>query len=155
MGKAQARALRLLTVRSRSEHELRDRLRRAKFADSIVTEVVDWCRRLGYVDDARFAADWIEYRLLHSPSGRRRLQMELRQKGVSPDIIAEKLEQMLPSERERQLCIDVARARSRRYRDLPPDVGYRRLSSFLQRRGFTHDAIRLALRNIDTDSDNE
>lgn len=114
-----------------------------------------WCRRLGYVDDYRFAHNWIEYRILHSPSGRLRLRLELRQKGVDDTVIERALDELLPAEREQQLCVDAAVRRARRFRDVPADVRMRRLTSFLTRRGFSYDTIRLALAKVDTDSDTD
>src|SRR5690625_5109625 len=155
LGRAQARAVRLLTMRSRSEAELKQRLAQAGFDENIVDETVAWCRRIGYVDDARFAAEWVEYRMLHSPSGRRRLVQELRQKGVADNIIEAALDEWLPPETERQLCLEAAQGRFRRLTQLAPDVRRRRLSAFLQRRGFGYDDIRYALSKVDTLSDKE
>lgn len=120
-----------------------------------MTETVDWCRRIGYVDDARFAAEWVEYRNLHGPSGRRRLQQELRQKGVDGPLIEQTLDEWLPPEIERSLCVEAAEGRMRRLSRLEPDVRHRRLVSFLQRRGFAYDDIRYALAKVDTLSDSE
>lgn len=155
MDKAQARAVRLLAVRDRTEHELKDRLQRAGFTDETITEAVAWCHRLGYIDDGRFARQWVEYRMLHSQSGHRRLRVELRQKGVDETVIDSVLSEMLPPEREQQLCIEAAARRARRYRDQPADVRERRLTSFLARRGFSYDTIRLALTQVDTHSNTD
>lgn len=155
LGRAQARALRLLTVRGRSEAELRRRLGQAGFDEHIVDETTAWCIRLGYLDDARFAKDWVEYRTLHSPSGRRRLVQELRQKGVDSQLITQTLDEDLPRDLERRLCVEAALRRARRYSHLDPTIRGRRLSSFLQRRGFGYDDIRHALAQVDTFSDTD
>lgn len=155
MGRAQARALRLLTARGRSKAELRQRLQQAGFSSQVVEETVAWCTRLGYLDDARFASDWIEYRSLHSPSGRRRLLQELRQKGVADEIIVDALEAQLPRELEARLCVELAAGQVRRYARLNPETRRRRLISFLQRRGFRYEDIRNALNEVDTFSDTD
>lgn len=135
--------------------ELRDRLGRAGFSPSIVEETVEWCHRIGYVDDARFAAEWIEYRILHNPSGRRRLQQELRQKGVDRALVEQALDEWLPREEERRLCLQAAQRRHPRVARLEPEVRQRRLTSFLQRRGFSYEDIRSALHEVDTLSHTE
>lgn len=144
-----------MSARDRTEKELRSRLTQAGFNDDIVAETVAWCRRLGYVDDARFARSWVEYRLLHSPSGRRRLELELREKGVSDDIIDATLSEMLPYELEQRLCIEAAQKRSRRYTEQPKEVRERRLAAFLARRGFSYEHIRTALAQVDSYSDTD
>lgn len=132
---------------------MRERLLRAGFEEGVVDEVVAWCRRLGYLDDARFARSWIEYRQLHSPSGRLKLEQELREKGVPADVIADTLATMLPPELEQRLCVEAARQRASRLSDQPQEVRERRLAAFLARRGFSWDLIRAALSQVDTDSD--
>jgi len=107
------------------------------------------------VDDERFARNWTEYRLLHSPSGRRRLEAELRQKGVDAHIVDRVLSELLPPEVEQRLCVEAAVGRARRLHREPPEVRRRRLSAFLARRGFDADAVRTALTQVDTDSDTD
>lgn len=153
LARAQARALRLLTVRGRSEEELRRRLRQAGFEEDVVHEAVDWCRRLGYVHDGRFADDWVEYRQLHSPSGSLRLRSELREKGVEDGIIDDVLSRRQPPEKERQLCLEAARGRMKRLARYDREARKRRLVGFLQRRGFRMEDIRHALNEVDTESD--
>lgn len=153
LARAQARALRLLTARSRSEEELRRRLRQAGFAQDVAQEVIDWCRRLGYIDDVGFAEDWVEYRQLHGPCGVMRLRLELREKGVADSIIDDVLSRRQPPEKELELCLDVARGRMKRLARYEDDVRRRRLVAFLQRRGFRSEDIRHALNQVDTESD--
>ena len=47
---------------------------------------------LGILDDAAFAAQWVESRDRARPRGERALQAELRQKGIDSDTIARTLE---------------------------------------------------------------
>jgi regulatory protein len=54
LDRARALALRALSSRARTEHQLRRRLERAGLADE-APEVLGWLRRLGYLDDAAWA----------------------------------------------------------------------------------------------------
>ena len=65
--------------------------------------------------------NWTEYRLLHSPSGRRRLEAELRQKGVDAHIVDRVLSELLPPEVEQRLCVEAAVGRARRLHRGPPE----------------------------------
>ncbi|MFS8523812.1 MAG: regulatory protein RecX [Limnochordales bacterium] len=134
---------------------MEDRLRRAGFSDPVIEETVNWCRRLGYVDDERFARSWVEYRLLHSPSGRRRLEAELRQKGVDAPVVERVLADMLPPELEERLCREEAARRARRLAGQPDDVRRRRLAAFLARRGFSPETVYAALAQVDTPPDTD
>lgn len=77
---------RSLARRSHSEAELRQKLGRK--ADPVVIErVVARLYELELLDDAAFAAAWVEER--GAKKGRRALENELRGKGVATDAIAE------------------------------------------------------------------
>lgn len=153
--RAQARALKLLSIRDRTEQELRNRLTAAGFDEAVAEETVVWCRNLGYVDDGRFARNWVEHRLRHSPCGRLRLEHELREKGVADDVIAETLESLLPAEEEQRICAETAQHRARRLTAATAAARERRLAAFLARRGFSWDHIRSALAQVDSNSDTD
>src|SRR5437763_5918566 len=79
-------ALRFLGPRPRSEREIRDRLARHELDVQVVDRVIERLRHLQLVDDAAFAAYWVEQRATHRPRGARLLKQELRQKGISQDV---------------------------------------------------------------------
>lgn len=54
---------RLLSVRDRSVHEMRDRLRRDRFTEQATNEALERALRCGYLDDGRFADGFIRSRL--------------------------------------------------------------------------------------------
>jgi len=145
---AQARgwALNQLARRARSEAELRRTLQRRQAPGSVIEAVIEGLRRAGLVDDAAFARQWVEERALRQGYGPRRLTAELRQRGVSSEIIEAALAD-LDADRERDLALEAGRARSRR---LSGDLTQqrRRLVAFLQRRGFHWDAVEAAVNSL-------
>jgi len=149
--KAKEAAVRLLAVRARPAAELAERLARRGFAPPVITAVLEWCRERGYVDDERFAEDWIRTKLARQPAGRKRLQHELEQMGIAPELARRHLDRLLPAEQEESLCVAAARELSPRYRGLAPEVRARRLGGALYRRGFPPEAVERALAQVDSD----
>lgn len=143
--------MRLLAARGRSEAELGRRLARKGFPPAVVEDVLAWCRGLGYLDDARFAEEWIRSRASSQAGGRRRVMYELRGKGVAPDLAREKLDELFPEADERAACLAVARRHIARLQDLPPEVRWRRLGTLLLRRGFPSALVQWALAEVDSD----
>jgi len=141
-------ALRLLAVRLRSRRELEERLSRRDIAPATVRAVVERLAAEGFIDDMRFARAWVRGRLALRPSGAVRLRRELLRKGITSELIEPALREAFSESDERQLALDVARARMRRYRSDPPEAAYRRLAGVLHRRGFSADAIATALREV-------
>lgn len=148
VARATETALRLLAVRLRSHRELEQRLSRRDIAPATVRAVVERLGTEGFIDDMRFARAWVRGRLALRPSGAVRLRRELLRKGIAPEFIERALREAFADADERQLALDVARARMRRYRSDPPDAAYRRVAGVLQRRGFSTDAIMTALKEV-------
>ena len=76
------RALRFLEYRPRSVEEVRRRLSLHGLSTEVVKEVLKRLAKVKLIDDAAFAAFWLENRSTFRPRGRRALRMELRLKGV-------------------------------------------------------------------------
>lgn len=131
-------ALRFLGARPRSEREIRDRLARHEFDVHVVDRVIERLRRLQLVDDAAFAAYWVEQRATHRPRGSRLLKQELRQKGVSQDVLAE----ALPSDDDEDGAYRAAQRKATSLRALDERTFKQRLGAFLQRRGYGYDTIK-------------
>lgn len=149
--RAKGRALRLLGARNRSEAEVRERLCRAGYEEEIVSDVVAWLYRLGYLDDERFAREWVEARLRSRPSGRIRLAWELRQKGVEPETVERALAN-LDADAEVALAVEAARRRYGAERAAPEALA-RKVHAFLVRRGFPSYAVRRAVQLVVKEAD--
>ena len=79
-------ALRILSLRERSESELRSYLRKRKTPEDVTERTLVRLREHRYADDAHFARSWVENRGTFRPRGRRALAWELRRKGIAADI---------------------------------------------------------------------
>jgi regulatory protein len=80
--------LRFLEARPRSVAEVRRRLAQAGYREELVTGAIERLEELGILDDAAFAAQWVESRDRAHPRGEQALMLELRQKGITAPIIA-------------------------------------------------------------------
>lgn len=128
------RALRLLSVRSRSRAELERRLVRAGYEGQEVESTIADLEASGLVDDERFARELAESKRRRG-MGRRAGLAALREKGVDREI-AERVVGDVNPEDEADRAYRLACARLERLRALSPDVAYRRTVSFLIRRGY-------------------
>lgn len=150
-GKLYARALEYCLSRPHSQSEVREYLRRKTrpvrgkdgqlrpgVSQQNADRVLDRLKERGYINDAAFARYWVENRRQTKGASRRRLEMELRQKGVSSQQIADALAATERSDAgELQKVIAKRRAR---YTD------EQKLIAYLARQGFAYDDIKTALR---------
>ena len=140
--------LQLLERTRRTRHDLARRLKEKGFEAGEIAATLDRLAEVGLVDDVEFARAWLAGRWGRKPSGWRRLQQELRTKGIS-QADAEKARALLserggaPDEVESAAKL-VAQAR-KRYARLEPQVQRQRLYALLARRGYDSDIIRRAL----------
>jgi regulatory protein len=149
-------AVRFLGTRPRSRWEVERRLRRAGADDTVVTAAIERLTELGYVDDAAFARWWGEQRDRYAPRGARMIEAELRQHGVSRDVIeAFREDHAAPERRPEDINLpvdeptraDQALAKHLRGRPLPVDrAALQRIGMYLMRRGFDSETVRAALR---------
>lgn len=132
------RAFHFLEARPRSEREVRSRLVRAGTPPELIERVFERLRALGLIDDTAFARFWIDNRERHSPRGARLLKAELRQKGVTGEVIAEELEEGVDEEGGAR---DVALRQARRFARLDYPQFRQKLWTYLARRGFEYEVI--------------
>ena len=142
--RAREKALRLLDYRPRSSKEIERRLAKAGFAQEVVEETLKRLEELGLIDDLQFARVWINHR---KALGKTRIKWELRQKGVSNDVVEEALSAVDP-EMEYQSAVKAARSRWGKDKDPDKRTRRRRLAAFLQRKGFGWDVINGVLNEL-------
>ena len=79
--------LRLLTARARTRAELAGQLKKRGYPDDVSTKVLDRLAKVGLVNDADFAEQWVHSRPGSAGKGNRALAAELRTKGLDDDVI--------------------------------------------------------------------
>lgn len=141
------RALGLLAVRARSRSELERRLTSAGFERDEISETLDRLTAVGLVDDEAFARSFAEHAVATRGEGKRAVESALFAKGVSRetiDLVVAEVTEERGGESERALAL--ARSRVTRLRGNDPTAAYRKLFSFLARRGYPPSVSREAAR---------
>ena len=146
--RAKNAAYRLLTYRPRSRAELRSKLKDKEYDDAIIKAVLEHLDRLGYLNDREFARQWAAARIRARGFGRRRIEKELRNKGIEPEIVREILSEMLPDDTELATAMQQASKKLKTLSRFDHDVRRRRLAGHLERKGFPPSVIRDVLRNV-------
>lgn len=140
-------AYQLLKFRARSEKEIRDRLKQKGFPAEIINQAIEHLYRLKYLNDREFAVAWTNSRL-NKPLGVRRIRLELKQKGVSEDIIAETWDSVRDQYREYDTVLALAKAKLKRMKGVEDAKAKRRIYIFLAGRGFNLDTINEVMDNL-------
>jgi regulatory protein len=129
--------LRLLTARARTRAELEGQLTKRGYPDEVSDRVLDRLTKVGLVDDADFAEQWVQSRRANAGKGKRALAAELRTKGVDDDVITAALADIDGgAERERAERLVRDKLRREKLGDDDDTKIARRLVGMLARRGY-------------------
>jgi len=141
-------ALRALMRRAHSVHEMKEYLERRAASKDLIAPVLTRLKEQKYLDDARYALDFVRLRAQSRRQGRFRIARELRARGVLDRHIEAALDSIFAETDESSLI----RARlKRRLARLRGPLDQRKLASLyrsLLAAGFSADAIRTELRSI-------
>ena len=142
-------AYRYLSYRPRSYAEVEKKLRDKGFGDVTVRTVLSNLTRLDYVDDEKFADQWAQSRVRLRGLGRRRIERELKDKGVDRETARRALDSVLTADLEIETAKRAVERKLTSMRALDRGTRRRRLAGFLERRGFSFSVIRHILKNTD------
>ena len=143
--RAKKRAMNLLQKREYTTAALREKLRDGEYPEACVEEAVAYVESYGYVDDLRYARDFIVYNL--DRKSRTRIEQDLMRKGIQKDTVRAVFEE-LEEEGTRQDEASMIRTLldKKKYDAKNADAQEKqRMYAFLYRKGFHADAISRAL----------
>ncbi len=130
----------LLARREHSRKELRHKLLKRFSFPNVVEQVLDTLAQDNYQSDERFTEAFVASRV-NKGQGPMRIAMELRERGIGPDLTATYLNHS--DEQWRKLAADVRRRRFGA--DIPGDMKVRaKQMRFLQYRGFSPEQANAA-----------
>ncbi len=142
-GKKYARSLELIMRRIRSVKEIHDYAWRKKWEVEETARIIEKLVSKGYVNDEKFAEAWVRSRAALKHISKRKLIVELRQKGIPGDIIEQTLERS-EEYNEQQALAELVDKKKARYTDR------NKFTAYLLRQGFRYDDVKQVLTETDT-----
>lgn len=140
--RARERALYLLKSCDRTEQEIRRKLKEGLYPQEAIEQTLEFLREYGFVDDQSYGRRYLD--TYKGSRSRKRIQYDLKKKGLSGEQIEELLEEQ-PVEEEAQI---------RRYLEkkgyLDRELTFeerKKAASSLIRKGFSYEAVYGALGN--------
>lgn len=143
--RAKLRSMNLLQSKDYTRKQLEDKLRQGEYPQECIEEAVAYMESYGYVDDERYARDYIEYHI--QSRSRNRIEMDLIRKGIGKEIIQKAfgaLEELGVEQDEMKLIIELLR-KKKYSADTATKQEQQKMYGFLYRKGFHSDVISRAL----------
>ena len=137
--RAKEKALWLISYRSHSKKELKDKIRRT-CDDSAAEKAVERMEELGLVNDEEYARQFARKLLLQKKMARRTAMLEMSRKGIDKETAEAALDEVDVDYRE-----NIRYIIEKKYRDIGDEKIKRRAVAALQRLGYGWDDIRAVL----------
>ena len=135
-GKNYIRAIDLISRHLRSEKEIRDYAKRKNWTPDNANRVIERLKEKGYLNDTVFAESFVRARQNAGKYSRRRIEQDLRKKGIANNIIQLVLHDEVSDHAALQKLVA---KRYNRYDDI------NKLKAYLMRAGFNYDDINKAI----------
>lgn len=130
-------AMHHLEKMDRTEYQLRTKLNSLKYPEQIVAEAVSYVKKFRYVDDVRYAVNYLEYR--KDSKSMRQLEQELYQKGISKETYRMALEEIEAPDEEAQIRQLLKKKNYRPGETDRKETG--KIFNFLLRKGYSMSSI--------------
>lgn len=146
--------LNLINRRPRSEAEIRLKINfiskkwSKEYSQEEIEEIIKKLQDKNYLNDEAFAQWWIENRTRFRPKGKYALKQELKQKGISNEVIEQAIADFYPTENEEEIIYKLA---EKKYKLLEKEEKYKRKQktlAFLLRKGFDYDKIVIVISKL-------
>lgn len=143
--RAKLRCMNLLQSRDYTRRQLEDKLKQGDYPQDCIEEAIAYMMSYGYIDDLRYARDFIEYHL--NSRSRMRIETDLMRKGIDSDVIREAFDELdEQGVGQDELAMIQELLRKRNYSSRTANRrDQQRMYGFLYRRGFRPDTIAKAL----------
>ncbi len=144
-GRAKLRAMNLLQSKDYTSRQLADKLRESSYPEAIVQEAIDYVTSYHYLDDHRYAREYILYRSDVRSKGR--IVQDLMRKGIDKEVIEQAYEEALEEDHLPDEMELIKKELKKLHYDATA-VTYeekQKIAARLYRKGFTSDQIFKAL----------
>lgn len=146
--KANNYATNLISKYTKTEKELRNKMKEKGYEEDIINETVRLLVKYGYINDENYAKVYISDKHNFSKEGKNKIKLNLIRKGIDKDIIEKYLEENIDNDLEYKNALEIAIKKHNSIKNLDLNTKKRRLISLLQRKGFSFEIISKILKEI-------
>jgi regulatory protein len=137
------KALKFVSLRPRSEREIKSWLKRKKISEPFSKKVWGKLKSLDLIDDLKFASWWVEQRMEFKPKPKMVIQKELKEKGIDRETIEKAFSETKID--EVKIARDYLEKYQYRFRGFEKRTARQKRIRFLASKGFSWEIVKEAL----------
>lgn len=146
-------ALKLITIKDRTEKELRDKLKEKNYDEYTIDDEVEFLSYYGYINDKRYAEHFTHDGINIKKWGKSRIRAELLRRGVDRELVDNVIEDaFMDIEDDRLQCEMEKRFGNADFGNMKERT---RIFNFFLRRGFSAEEIKGAMNTLSSFCDIE
>ncbi len=142
--RAKLRAMHLLEMQDRTWSQLEEKLQQNLYPDEIVKKAMEYVKSFGYIDDHRYAVNFIKSR--QSSKSKREIEALLRQKGISKEQLELAIEECYDKHEEKE-AIKKLLNKKRVDPQTASEEELKKIYGYLARKGFRYEDIRQVIQD--------
>ncbi|MBI2031400.1 MAG: RecX family transcriptional regulator [Candidatus Levybacteria bacterium] len=148
-GKFYNKALKFLSYRPRSEHEVVKNLLKKKLPEDLIRKIITRLKEYKFLDDEEFTKWWIEQRTNFKPRSLRLIKIELKQKGISNELIEHAIESLqLTISSDLESARKLIERKKEKWKNLTREKKFQKVARHLASKGFNYDIIKEIFKEI-------
>ncbi|WP_168198341.1 regulatory protein RecX [Crassaminicella thermophila] len=140
--KAKSKALKLLHFSSRTEKEMREKLKKYEYSDEIIDRVILFLKEYNFINDQELAKQMVKSKSKEKKYGQNRIKQDLYRKGMDIELIENIITEELDRETEYENALSLAQKKVKTIKDTDKRKIYEKLGRYLVYRGYDYDIIR-------------
>ena len=143
--RAKLRCMNLLKERGYTRRQLLDKLKQARYPETVIEEALSYVESFGYVNDDAFARSYVEDQL--GKRSIRRIEEDLARKGIDRSVIEDAINRVQERDGAPDETEMIRELLQKKHYD-PENSDYKeksKIQAFLYRKGFSPESIRRAM----------
>ncbi len=144
---AKQTAYNYIAYKPRTEYQVRTKLKEKSYPQEAIDKAIGFLYEFKYLDDERYAQDFVKSYLNLKGAGKIKLAMELKKRGISKDYINTAIQEHFPDDAS-ELAMDTAKTYLKKISYKTLEKQKNSLRNFLIRQGFEYNTINNTMNEI-------
>ncbi|MFN3269539.1 MAG: regulatory protein RecX, partial [Candidatus Kapaibacteriota bacterium] len=130
-------ALNFVSYKQRTKFEVEQKLKQKHYTESEIQKAIEFLEDFGYLDDKKFAKEYLQFALKQKKYSLLRIKNNLFQKGLSKDLIDEVLRDLQVDSQEFENAMNLALKKFQQLVRMNKDNPVQKVAQYLYSKGFS------------------